>query len=312
MSNLVPVRYWVIDDSVTQATLERIGEARCAAGEDRVGVLVVSVDQIDTCRLIEHGADDVVIVTVAGDQCTRVDAAVKVLTDHCPQLILAGGNAHGREWAARLAVRAGWQLVTPALLVHRKDDSLIVTALDRTGRLSRPVEISREQTAVATLRAGVAEVLPPDATRSGTVRTLSFAAPTEPITQRQHVPADPATVDIRYAPRLVAGGRGLGDKQGFETLRAFADRIGAGVAASRMAVDLGWIDRERQIGQTGKTVKPDLYIACGISGASHHLDGMSGAKHIIAINTDPAAPIFKVAHLGLVADLYEVLKHTTP
>jgi len=120
-------------------------------------------------------------------------------------------------------------------------------------------------------------------------------------------PADPNTVDIRYAERLLAGERGVGGVEGFRRLARIAEKLQAGVAASRVAVDLGWIDRERQVGQTGKTVAPALYLACGISGASHHLDGMAEAQHIVAINRDPEAAIFKVAHLGLVADLHEVL-----
>ena len=112
-----------------------------------------------------------------------------------------------------------------------------------------------------------------------------------------------------HANRLVAGGRGLGSKQGFNRLRQFAEKLGAGVAASRMAVDLGWVPYERQVGQTGRTVTPELYIACGISGASHHIQGMSQASHIVAINTDPNAPILKIAHLSLVADLHAILEN---
>jgi electron transfer flavoprotein alpha subunit len=132
----------------------------------------------------------------------------------------------------------------------------------------------------------------------------------EPVQLEESLPADARTIDVRYANRLVSGGRGLGGKEGFDKLREFAQKIGASVAASRMAVDLGWIEYERQVGQTGKTVKPELYIACGISGASHHLAGISGVEHIVAINTDAEAPIFRSAHLGLVADLYEVLEQS--
>ena len=106
----------------------------------------------------------------------------------------------------------------------------------------------------------------------------------------------------------MAGGRGHGGADGFTRLRRLADRLHAGIAASRVAVDLGWIERERQVGQTGRTVAPELYLACGISGASHHLAGVAEARHIIAINTDPEAPILRVAHLGLVGDLYAVLE----
>ena len=174
--------------------------------------------------------------------------------------------------------------------------------------LARVIVVPPEETAIVTLRAGVAEPLPNDAARQGSIRPVTPAERREPVVHTEILPASPATVDIRHAARLIAGGRGLGGKEGFARLRDFADRIGAGVAASRMAVDLGWIGSERQVGQTGKTVAPKLYIACGISGASHHLEGMSQAEHIVAINTDAEAPIFKIAHLGLVADLYEILE----
>jgi electron transfer flavoprotein alpha subunit len=160
---------------------------------------------------------------------------------------------------------------------------------------------------VATLRPGVGEALAPDPARTGEVTIARVEPEPDGIARRRLLPADPQTVDIRFASRLVAGGRGLGSREGFDLLRRFARRIGAGVAASRMAVDLGWIERDRQVGQTGKTVRPHLYVACGISGASHHLEGMSEASHVVAINTDPRAPIFRAAHLGLVGDLHEVL-----
>jgi electron transfer flavoprotein alpha subunit len=192
-------------------------------------------------------------------------------------------------------------------MVQVRDNGLEVTGLDRSGRLARKIRMERDAGVVLTMRPGVAEALPADATRQGTLVQREAVHQPETVTRREIIPADPASVDIQYAERLVAGGRGLGSKAGFDTLRRFASKLGAGVAASRMAVDLGWIERERQVGQTGKTVSPSLYMACGISGASHHIEGMSGAKLIVAINTDPSAPIFKVAHLGLVADLHDVL-----
>jgi electron transfer flavoprotein alpha subunit len=104
-----------------------------------------------------------------------------------------------------------------------------------------------------------------------------------------------------------SGGKGVGGRDGFELLRHIADRLGAGVAASRMAVDLGWIEPDRQVGQTGKTVRPELYLACGISGASHHREGMSDSRHVVAINTDANAPLMQTAELALQADLHLVL-----
>jgi electron transfer flavoprotein alpha subunit len=161
---------------------------------------------------------------------------------------------------------------------------------------------------VLTFKPGVAEAMPPDSDRTGTVERIgSLEAGDEAIRVEREIPADPSEVDIRHVDRIVAGGRGLGGADGFQRLAHLARALKAGVAASRVAVDLGWIDRERQVGQTGKTIAPALYLACGISGASHHLAGIAEARHIVAINTDPNAPIFKVAHLGLVADLHEVL-----
>ncbi|MEE9229426.1 MAG: electron transfer flavoprotein subunit alpha/FixB family protein, partial [Acidobacteriota bacterium] len=174
--------------------------------------------------------------------------------------------------------------------------------------LARKVVVGSTEAVIVTMRAGVAEAQKADPTRKGHVIRLDAVRRPEKAERVKLIRAEPATVDIRYAERLVAGGRGLGSKEGFDKLRRFAGKIRAGVAASRVAVDLGWVEYDRQVGQTGRSVAPNLYIACGISGASHHLEGMAGADHIVAINTDPEAPIFKIAHLGLVADLYEVLE----
>jgi electron transfer flavoprotein alpha subunit len=200
-------------------------------------------------------------------------------------------------------------LFSPALQVgFDRDGRLVVTALSACGRYSREAALGPDETAVLTLKTGVAEAMPADSDRVGTVeRISSVEIGEEAIRVEREIPADPSEVDIRYAERIVAGGRGLGRADGFEQLARVAQILRAGVAASRVAVDLGWIDRERQVGQTGKTVAPALYLACGISGVSHHLAGMAEARHIVAINTDSDAPIFKAAHLGLVADLREVL-----
>jgi len=303
------IHVWVVDHEVNAATLERLGDARRVAEADRVGALIVSSHPVDGQELIRHGADHVAMVRVERDgPRTRLAAAAEVLARHRPRIALLGGDPVGRGWAARLATRLQWPLLSPALMVKRRGARLEVTALDRDGRLSRKVSVEREESAIVTLRPGVAEAEPANGDRKGVFEIIDFAPRAEVVSTEKTIPADPATVDIRFADRLVSGGRGLGGKEGFDALRAFARKLRAGVAASRMAVDLGWIEHDRQVGQTGKTVTPELYIACGISGASHHLEGMSGAKHIIAINTDPQAPIFKTAHLGLVADLYEVLK----
>jgi electron transfer flavoprotein alpha subunit len=239
----------------------------------------------------------------------RTANAEAILAAFRPRVVLASGSPDGREWAARLAFRRGCRLVSPALQARfDRDGRLVVTALSPCGRYSQEATLGPDESAVLTFKPGVAEAMPPDSDRTGTVeRITSLEASEEPIHVEREIPADPGEVDIRYADRIVAGGRGVGGADGFQQLARVAKALKAGVAASRVAVDLGWIDRERQVGQTGKTIAPALYLACGISGASHHLAGIAEARHIVAINTDPNAPIFKVAHLGLVADLHEML-----
>jgi electron transfer flavoprotein alpha subunit len=299
---------------VDEALCERLGDGRLLA--DRlgcgVGVFLTGADRSDALRLVARGADRVCHVASSLPVESAVATAEKILLAEKARLVLAAGDCSGREWAARLAARLGCRLVSPALSVKAAGEAaagggLEVTALDCSGRLARPVRIAAQEGVVVTLRPGVGEALPADPDRPGEVEAVEPAERETQAIRVKWIPADPATADIRDAGRLVAGGRGLGGREGFDLLRRFAARIGAGVAASRMAVDLGWIGHERQVGQTGKSVAPELYIACGISGASHHLDGISGARRIVALNTDPAAPIFKVAHLGLVADLYAVL-----
>jgi electron transfer flavoprotein alpha subunit len=305
-----PLEVWALGSRPDAAMLERLGDARLVADriDAGVGALLLGADDEATKELIAHGADSVLRVAAWPGLWSSVATAVAALTEHAPRLVLAPGDCTGREWASLLAARLGWKLVSPALLVQLRGDRLEVTGLDRSGRRARTIGIASDETVVVTMRPGVAEALQADPARQGTSASIEPVQRPESVRTLQVIPADPASVDIRFAERLVAGGRGVGGREGFDTLRRFAARIRAGVAASRMAVDLGWIESERQVGQTGKTVSPGLYIACGISGASHHLEGMSEAQHIVAVNTDPEAPIFKVAHLGLVADLHEILE----
>jgi len=321
MSREALLGVWWMGEGAEGPALEACGDARRAADAigSRLGALLVGASEEDARALITHGADHVARVTVPGTGWdagpeTRIQAARRVIGPHAPRLVFATGDCRGREWAARLAVRSGWMLLSPALMVQERrgaaeEAQLSVTVLDRSGRRARQVPVEAGQSAVLTLRPGVGEPVAADPAREGTIEHHEIEPAPEPLRQEQALAADPATVDIRFARRLVSGGRGLGGPEGFQLLEGFADKIGAGIAASRVAVDLGWIGHERQVGQTGRTVKPDLYIACGISGASHHVEGMREAKEVVAINIDPEAPIFQLAHLGLVADLHQVLQH---
>ena len=289
----------------------RMLAALADAFRENVGVLIVGDCAMEGKSLIAASADRVCFAPIVGvGQNTFVSAATTFLRQWRPRAVLASGDSWGRECACRLAARCGWHLVSPALMIQAQaNGNMLATELDATGKLARRRVIGSNQTVVVTLRTGVGESLESDASRSGIVETIEIETEHEPVLQRKHLPADPNTADIRHLRRLVAGGRGLGSRKGFERLQQIAQKLDAGIAASRAVVDAGWIEHERQVGQTGKTVKPDLYIACGISGASHHLEGMSDSAHIVSINSDAAAPIHQKAHLALVADLYDVLDH---
>ena len=305
---------WVIDHQINTATLERIGDARIVADRlgSGMGVLLIGDHAGNVQQLVSHGADHICCIhTPSSGQMTFVEAAMCVLSEQRPRLVFAPGDVVGREWAARLAARLGSHLVSPTLRVQVCKDALEITHLNPTGRLARRVHVEANETVVVTMREGVAEALTPDLERRGSVKCIDDIASSQEYTELERtIPADPRTIDIRFSERLVSGGLGVGGKKGFETLQSFADKLGASIAASRAAVDQGWVGHDRQVGQTGKIVRPQLYVACGISGASHHIEGILEAENIVAINTDPDAPIFKVADLGLVADLFQVLQHT--
>jgi electron transfer flavoprotein alpha subunit len=159
------------------------------------------------------------------------------------------------------------------------------------------------------MRPGVAEARRVDRPGTLQVREIDVDLSDLPVLTavERFLAADPRTVDLSFARRVVAAGRGTGGPDGVQLVAELADALGASLGASRLAVDLGWVPHERQVGQTGRTVRPDLYVACGISGASHHLAGMCDSKHIVAINPDCAAPIHDIAHLSLHGDLHRVV-----
>lgn len=306
---------WVAAFSSDTDIPGRLGDARELANRCslRIGVLCFDLSGAVTLALaqswIEHGADEVHILQLpAANQSAEVDAAFDFWREHPPRLVLASADRTGRAWAARLAARAGWPLVSPALLVQTNGNQFMVTRLDSSGSRAQQVALPTESPAIVAIRPGVAQPLAPYAARQGVVlRSEITASVSNRIESCERLPPDPRRADIRHLPKLIAGGKGVGGRAGFDVLRRVAEKLGAGIAASRMAVDLGWIEHERQVGQTGKSVRPELYIACGISGASHHLEGMSESRHVVAIDTNSHSPLMQRADLALQGDLHQVL-----
>lgn len=257
------------------------------------------------CRRVRHLKSDRFArwssEAIAGALATNLSPNVR--------LILLPGTARGEEVAALLAEKLETIWIPDALTFGvTRTGTLEISAVEPGGKLSRNVKPAGNRPVVITMRAGVAEVRCEKACEIEVqVAEVELSDVPTLTAVKQFIPADPKTVDITFANRLVAAGRGSGGPDGVRLIAAFADALYASLGASRMVVDLGWLPPQRQVGQTGKTVKPDLYVACGISGATHHLAGMRESKHIVSINNDLTAPINEVAHLKLPGDLRQVI-----
>lgn len=225
-----------------------------------------------------------------------------------PSVVLLGGTSNGRDLAPRLAARLNAGVASDVDRLEMAGGKLRARRPVYSGKAFATVEVSSTP-AIATTRpnafpveeaAGAApEVVELSAGSDSKAKLLETKAP------------EAGEMPLAEASIIVSGGRGLKEAANFSIIRDLAHAIGGAVGASRATVDAGWIDHQHQVGQTGRVVSPNLYIACGISGAIQHLAGMSSSKHIIAINKDPEAPIFRIADLGVVGDLFQIVPALT-
>ncbi|HFD39705.1 MAG TPA: electron transfer flavoprotein subunit alpha/FixB family protein [Anaerolineae bacterium] len=223
-----------------------------------------------------------------------------------PAVVLIGATAMGRDLAPRLAARLGVGLASDCTAFEIADGRLLVTRPIYAGKALAQVRLKGDPQ-MATVRPNVLPAPEPDESAAAVIEPVAAAAGDVRARVVDIVGAGEGELDVAEANIIVSGGRGVGGPEGFAPIRSLAKTLGAAVGASRAAVDAGWIDHSHQVGQTGKTVTPNLYIACGISGAIQHLAGMKTSKVIVAVNKDPEAPIFKVANYGIVGDLFEVV-----
>jgi electron transfer flavoprotein alpha subunit len=302
------------DGRWSPVTLELLGDATPLALRlgGRVGAWVLN-EGAGLDELAGHGCQ--VVWRVRSDRLAgwSSEAVAGALARHLPpgcRLVLLPGGARGEEVAALLAETLETDWIADALtLAVTRTGVLEITAILSGGKLSRVHRAPDFLPVVVTMRPGVAEARRLDRPGQLSIRDMDVDladGPTLTAVER-HLPADPRTVDLVFARRIVSAGRGTGGPEGMRLVKELADALGAALGASRLVVDLGWAEPERQVGQTGRTVKPDLYVACGISGASHHLAGMRDSKHIVALNPDSSAPIHDVAHLSLRGDLRKVI-----
>ena len=266
-----------------------------------------------------HGADQVIVVDAPEFKDYTTDAytaAMYYLIDkYGPTTLLIGATPDGRDMGPRLAcrIKTGLTADCTGLDIDPDSGNVAWTRPAFGGNLMATILCPDHRPQIGTVRPGVFKKSAPVEAKAEIIREEFHVAPEQIRTELLEVIREAAgeLVDLEGADIIVSGGRGVGGPEGFAPVKALAEVLGATVGASRAAVDSGWISHAHQVGQTGKTVAPKLYIACGISGAIQHLAGMSGSDCIVAINKDPDAPIFDVADYGIVGNLFDVLPALT-
>ena len=267
---------------------------------------------------IAYGADRVFLVDDLTLGSYRTDPYAAIMVDlvrrYKPEILIMGASSRGRDLAGSVATRliTGLTADCTGLEIDPETHLLRQTRPAFGGNIMATILCPNHRPQMATVRHRVFEVPPKDASRHGQiVSERAQLAEDQIATKVLDLIVEEEDVNLADARIIVSGGRGVKGPEGFAPLRELAQVLGGAVGASRAAVDAGWIPYMHQVGQTGRTVRPDLYIACGISGAIQHLAGMRTAKVIVAINKDPDAPIFGVAHYGIVGDLFEVVPALT-
>ena len=310
------------DGKVQNVALELLGKARELAdslGEKVVAVLLGKGIAAKAQELIAAGADKVVVVEndILEHYMTEpyTQAITQVIQEMKPSIFLLGATTIGRDLGPRLSARNVTGLTADCTKLEIGENrELMMTRPAFGGNLMATILCKDHRPQMSTVRPGVMQRMAPDASRKGEVINYTAQFNMEKINRVklvQVVKEEKTVADIAEAKILVSGGRGVQNKEGFAKLEALAKELGGEVSSSRAMVDAGVMEASRQVGQTGKTVRPGLYMACGISGAIQHLAGMEESEYIIAINKDKFAPIFQVADLGIVGDLHKIVPMLT-
>ena len=306
----------VKDGNIRKVSFELLSQAKKMGeklGEEIVAVLLGSGVEGLTGKLAQYAdkvywMDDPVLAQYTTD--AYAGALTGIIKEHEPSIFLCGATIIGKDLSPRIASRLQTGLATDCTGLSIGDDGLMIARRPvYAGKAFIEVVCPVSRPQMASVRPNVLEMLPADESKKGA--TIKVDAKIDPASLRtavvEVVKAAGAKVDLTEAEIIVSGGRGMKGPENFRILEELADAIHATVGASRAAVDSGWRDHGDQVGQTGKVVTPNLYIACGISGAIQHLAGMGSSKVIVAINKDADAPIFQKADYGIVEDLFKVV-----
>ena len=306
------------DGKIRKASLEALTLGRTVAGKlggslaavvpgSGVASLAADLAAYGAAKVFVADAADLALYSCEG-YTAALDAAA---TAFSPSVVLAPNTAMGRDVASRFAARRKVGVLADVMSLELESGRLVGTRSVYSGKARATVTPNPfAELQVATPRPNVFPAAKADAPAAGEVVAISVSVPIRAKVIRVEAP-EAGEIDVAEAAKIVSGGRGIKGPENWPILKALCHELGAGLGASRAAVDAGWIDHSHQVGQTGKVVSPTLYIACGISGAIQHMAGMGSSKVIVAINKDADAPIFKVATYGIVGDLFAIVPAMT-
>lgn len=300
------------NQKLTRASLEVLSEAkRLANGKKVINVLIGNNLKEFTPIISSYGASEILLIEDSSleefNSQSYSDILVNIIKEKKPTLFLLPANIHGKEIAALVSAKLNISLISDCTDLKIKDNLLEYIHPIYSGKVIAAYH-SLTSPQAATLRPNNFPLIEENLNNQAQIIHLNFTPQDNlKIKLLEILKPKEEILEISEARIIISGGRGLKEAKNFKLLEELAEVLGAAVGASRLAVDAGWRDHQYQVGQTGKVVSPDLYIACGISGAIQHLVGMSSSKCIIAINKDPEANIFKVANYGIIGDLFEVV-----
>ncbi|MCC0628247.1 electron transfer flavoprotein subunit alpha/FixB family protein [Clostridioides sp. ES-S-0108-01] len=313
---------WVIGEQregkINPVTIELIGEGRKLAdqlGKELAVVIAGYEVEKEVKELLHYGVDKAYYINdpLLKDFTTDGYAIsiASLIERKKPEVVLVGATSIGRDIAPRIAGKVGTGLTADCtkLEIDLTDNKLLQTRPAFGGNLMATIVCPKNRPQMSTVRPGVMAKAVRTESETGVLEVVTPELTENMIRTRlvEILPQEKKSINLTDARIIVSAGRGLKKAEGFELIKELADKLGAEIGASRAAVDSGWIEHSHQVGQTGTTVRPELYIACGISGAIQHLAGMSDSKYIVAINKDSKAPIFNICDYGIVGDLYEIL-----
>jgi electron transfer flavoprotein alpha subunit len=301
------------DGKLNSLTAQLIAKGRALADaiESELGVVVLG---LNVGRLLEElgdkGADRIFFADHPELEYYNPEiyaaATYQVLEAIHPRIVLLGYDFIGMELGPALAVKTGFTLVSNCIAVELAEGRILITRPVHRALRHVKIEVEFRSRLILSVQEGAPTTRTPQS-REATTHRIEVNVGHSRTKVIELIRPAPGEVDITAANIIVAVGRGIKNKMNINLARALADALGGVIACSRPLTDLGWLPLEYQVGMSGKMVKPKVYIACGISGASHHVMGMKNAALVLAINTDPNAPIFNVAHYGVIGDLFEIL-----